>query len=115
MEPNLSKSNGPQIELTTRQKMKLEQEMKHQVISFTLMIFLTALAFISVASDVIPASFAIPFILLLAVIQVVLQLYYFMHLNQKGHEWPNAFIMTGIFIAVPTVAALMLLLGVMKF
>ncbi len=114
MEPNLN-SNEPQIKLSTNDKIKLEREMKHQVITFALMIFFTALAFLAVASDIIPASFAIPFILILAVVQVILQLYYFMHLNQKGHEWPNAFMISGIIVVIPMIAALMLLIGVVKY
>lgn len=108
-------SNESKIELSAKDKLKLDREMKHQIITFVLMIFFTALAFLAIASDLIPASFALPFILILAVVQVILQLYYFMHLNQKEHEWPNAFMISGIFIVIPMVAALMLLLGVVKY
>lgn len=97
------------------ERVAYKREMKHQLVSFGLMIFFTILAFYAVASDVISLSFAAPFILLLAIVQVILQLYFFMHLNQKGHSWPNTMILTGIFIAIPTVAALMLLLGVIKY
>lgn len=114
MEPKLN-TNEPQIELTTKEKVKLEREMKHQIVSFVVMIFFTALAFLAIASDYIPSSFALPFILILAVIQVILQLYYFMHLKDKEHGWPNAFMLSGIVIIIPMVAALMLLLGVVKF
>ncbi|WP_261179336.1 hypothetical protein [Anaerobacillus sp. CMMVII] len=69
-------SNEPQIKLSTSEKLKLEREMKHQIITFALMIFFTALAFLAIASDIIPASFAVPFILILAAVQVILQLYY---------------------------------------
>ncbi|MFN7250978.1 MAG: cytochrome C oxidase subunit IV family protein [Anaerobacillus sp.] len=114
MEPNLNR-NEPQIKLSTKEKLKLDRELRHQIVTFALMIFFTALAFLSVASDLIPASFALPFILILAVVQVILQLYYFMHLNQKEHEWPNAFMLSGIVIVIPMIAALMLLLGVVKY
>lgn len=109
MEPNVNEAQ--KIE----DKVAYKREMKHQLVSFGLMIFLTILAFYAVASDVISLTFAIPFILILAVVQVLLQLYFFMHLNQKGHGWANTMILTGFFIAIPTVAALMLLLGVIKF
>ncbi|OIJ09770.1 cytochrome-c oxidase [Anaerobacillus arseniciselenatis] len=114
MEPKLN-TNQPQVNLSKKEKIKLEREMRHQIITFVVMIFFTALAFMSVASDLIPASFAVPFILILAVIQVILQLYYFMHLKDKDHEWPNAFMLSGIVIIIPMVAALMLLLGVVKY
>jgi cytochrome c oxidase subunit 4 len=114
MEPNLN-SNEPQIQLSTGELLKLDREMRHQIISFSMMIFFTILAFISISSDIIPGSFALPFILILAVLQVILQLYYFMHLKDKEHEWASAFIMSGVVICIPMVAALMLLLGVVKY
>ena len=52
--------------------------MKQHVISFALMIFLTIIAFIAVGFGDFSAYVVVPFILLLAVIQVILQLYYFM-------------------------------------
>ncbi|MGO4887917.1 cytochrome C oxidase subunit IV family protein [Anaerobacillus sp. MEB173] len=96
-------------------KILYKREMKHQLVSFGLMIFLTIIAFMAVVSEVVTATFALPFILILAVIQVLLQLYYFMHLNQKGHTWPSIMIWSGIIIAIPTVASLMLLLGIVKY
>ncbi|SDY77266.1 cytochrome c oxidase subunit 4 [Evansella caseinilytica] len=102
-------------EPTKKVKRKLARETRTQVISFVLMIFLTSLAFISIASDAIPASFAMPFILLLATIQVVLQLYVFMHLNERGNGWANVMIWSAVIIAIPTVASLMLLLGIVKW
>lgn len=114
MKPNLN-TNEPQIKLSTMEKRKLNREMKHQIITFALMIFFTVMAFISVASDVIPGSFALPFIVALAVLQVILQLYYFMHLKDKEHEWPSAFIISGVLIVIPMVAALTFLIGVVKY
>ncbi|MDG5789453.1 cytochrome C oxidase subunit IV family protein [Evansella sp. AB-P1] len=111
MDPSAPLTGEP----SKKTKRKLARELRTQIISFILMIFLTSLAFVSIASDAIPASFALPFILLLAVIQVILQLYVFMHLNERGNGWPNAMIWSGVLIAIPTVAALMLLLGVVKW
>jgi cytochrome c oxidase subunit IV len=82
---------------------KSSEEMKHQVITFALMIFLTIIAFISVSYSGFSAAFIIPFILLLAVIQVIFQLYYFMHANQKGHEFPMVFMYSAMFVAFITV------------
>ncbi|WP_078595445.1 cytochrome C oxidase subunit IV family protein [Evansella clarkii] len=96
-------------------KRKLRKEVKTQIIGFVLALFLTSISFISIASDAIPASFAIPFIFMLAVIQVVLQLYIFMHLNDRGNAWPNAMIWSAVVVAIPSVAALMLLLGITKW
>ncbi|WP_209125500.1 cytochrome C oxidase subunit IV family protein [Alkalihalobacillus sp. BA299] len=94
---------------------KTNEEQKRQIIAFALMIFLTLLAFVAVAADLIPATFAIPFILILALVQLFLQLLYFMHLKDKDHGWANAFMASGMVIAIPMIAALMLLVGVVKY
>ena len=56
--------------------------MRKQVVNFAIMIFLTFVAFASVVADFSP-YFIKPVILLLAGIQVVLQLYSFMHMDDK--------------------------------
>ncbi|WP_078554917.1 cytochrome C oxidase subunit IV family protein [Bacillus alkalicellulosilyticus] len=101
--------------MSEEEKRKTNAEQKKQVISFALMIFLTILAFVAVASDLIPVTFAIPFILILAVIQLFLQLLFFMHMKDKDHGWVNTFMVSGMVIAVIAIAALMLLLGVTKY
>ncbi|PYZ93272.1 cytochrome-c oxidase [Salipaludibacillus keqinensis] len=94
---------------------KLKNEMRTQLISFVFMIFITSMAFLSIASDAVPSGFAIPFILILASVQVILQLYFFMHMNAKGTGWVNVMIWSGLFVAALTVATLMLLIGVVKY
>lgn len=94
---------------------KLKRESRTQIVSFVFMIFITSTAFLTIASDAISTGFAIPFILLLAAVQVVMQLYYFMHMNGKGTGWVNAMIWSGLFVAAMTVAALMLLIGIVKY
>ncbi|QKS71551.1 cytochrome C oxidase subunit IV family protein [Paenalkalicoccus suaedae] len=94
---------------------KLKQEARTQVVSYVFMIFITSTAFLTIATDIIPSSFGIPFILLLAGVQVVMQLYFFMHMKDKGTGWVNAMIWSGMFVAAITVATLMLLLGINKY
>jgi cytochrome c oxidase subunit IV len=94
---------------------KLKNETRTQLISFILMIFITSMAFISIGSDAVPNGFAIPFILMLAGVQVVLQLYFFMHMNEKGTGWINVMIWSGLFVAALTVGALMFLIGEVKY
>ncbi|MCC3377998.1 cytochrome C oxidase subunit IV family protein, partial [Cohnella sp. REN36] len=53
------------------------------------------------------AWFVVPFILLLACVQVVFQLFYFMHMSHKGHEAPSMFLFTGVFLAMIMVWAFM--------
>ncbi|BAB06331.1 cytochrome o ubiquinol/quinol oxidase subunit IV [Halalkalibacterium halodurans] len=101
--------------MTQQEKRQASKEIRRQFIVFALMIFLTIIAFLTVAADVVPRTFAIPFVLLLALIQFTLQLLFFMHMKDKDHGWANVFMITGIFVTVPTIAALMLLLGVTKW
>ncbi|WP_394232646.1 cytochrome c oxidase subunit IVB [Niallia oryzisoli] len=84
---------------------KNAEEMRHQVITFALMIFLTLIAFVAVGYEGFSSWFTIPFILLLAGVQVAYQLYYFMHMSHKGHEMPALFMFSGVFVAIITVIA----------
>ncbi|RKQ37370.1 cytochrome c oxidase subunit IVB [Oceanobacillus halophilus] len=92
---NINKINSYE---NTRRK----EEMKHQVITFVLMIAFTLIAFLVVAAE-LSRTFVIPFILLLAVVQVGFQFYYFMHMKDKGHEIISSLIFGGIWIAAVTV------------
>ncbi|MFF2752357.1 cytochrome c oxidase subunit IVB [Psychrobacillus sp. NPDC058041] len=73
---------------------KRREEMRGQVTTFAIMIFMTLVAFTSVAAD-FSKYFVVPIILLLAVIQVVLQLYYFMHMSEKNHGISAFFLYLG--------------------
>ena len=94
---------------------KLRREVRVQIVSYFLMIFMTSLAFISIGSDAIEATFAVPFIIVVAAIQVVMQLYVFMHMGDKGTNWVNVMTWSGFLIAGLTVGALMLLIGIVKY
>lgn len=59
------------------------EHMRKQVINFAIMIFLTLIAFTAAAAYPKQSTFVVPIVLLLAGIQVVLQLYSFMHLEDK--------------------------------
>lgn len=104
--------SSTQAESFEYRKLKSKEEMKKQWVAFALSIFLTVVAFIAIGAEAIPNTFAVPFILVLAIVQVVFQLYYFMHMKHKGHEAPSLFIWSGVTVAVITVAALMLLVWV---
>ncbi|WP_347860686.1 cytochrome c oxidase subunit IVB [Salimicrobium sp. PL1-032A] len=83
-------------------KKEYKEEMVHQVTSFTLMILFTFIAFGMVVME-ISSYFVKPVLLLLAVIQVVFQLYYFMHMKNKGHAMPAMMMFGGIVIAIVTI------------
>ncbi|MGE8206770.1 cytochrome c oxidase subunit IVB [Heyndrickxia sp. NPDC080065] len=95
-----SSSSNPRVDYEYRRR-KSAEEMKYQVVSFALMILLTLIAFGAVYAD-FSKWFTIPFILLLAVVQVIFQLYYFMHMSHKGHEAPQLFMYSGAFVAFLT-------------
>jgi cytochrome c oxidase subunit IV len=101
---NQANSGNERVDLAYRRK-KNAEDMKHQVISFVLMILLTLIAFAAVGYDKFSPWFSVPFILLLAVVQVLFQLYYFMHMSHKGHEMPAVFMYGGILVAFVTVWA----------
>ncbi|PFJ14137.1 cytochrome c oxidase subunit IVB [Bacillus cereus] len=103
----IKQTNNPKVDLVYR-KRKSAEEMKHQVITFALMIFLTLVAFVSVAyPKTFSPTFSVPFILLLAVVQVIFQLYYFMHMSHKGHEAASFFLYSGLLIGLITILAFM--------
>ncbi|MFJ5713441.1 cytochrome c oxidase subunit IVB [Neobacillus novalis] len=95
-------SGNPSVDIEYRRR-KNAEEMRYQVVSFSLMIFLTLIAFASVAMKGFTSWFTVPFILLLAVVQVVFQLFYFMHMSHKGHEAPQLFLFSGVLVAMLTV------------
>ncbi|ARF15213.1 MULTISPECIES: cytochrome C oxidase subunit IV family protein [Sporosarcina] len=79
---------------------RAKESMRSQVAMFSLMIFLTLVSFSMVfahLNDVPGFSkfFIIPTLFLFAAVQVGLQLYYFMHMNEKGHGIPQMFMFTG--------------------
>lgn len=83
--------NKTQFEYARRKRSKA---MQMQVVTFAIMIFLTFVAFAAVASGM-SAYYVGPVILLLAAVQVVLQLYYFMHMSDKGHNVAAFFLYSG--------------------
>lgn len=83
-------------------KKKRTTEMRHQLTSFAIMIFLTLIAFTMVAAG-FSTYLIVPIILLLAAVQVVLQLYHFMHLSNKGTGTIAFFMFSGMFVAFITV------------
>jgi cytochrome c oxidase subunit IV len=99
-------SGNARVDIEYRIK-KSKEEMKYQVVSFTLMIFLTLVAFAAVGIEGFSSWFTVPFIVLLALVQVIFQLYYFMHMSHKGHEAPSLFLYSGVLIGAITVLTFM--------
>ncbi len=83
---------------------RAKKSMRDQIMMFSLMIFQTLVSFsmvVAYQADVAGFSkyFIIPMIMLFAAVQVGLQLYYFMHMNEKGHGIPQMFMYTGALFA----------------
>lgn len=95
-------SGNPRVDIEYRRK-KNAEDMRYQLVSFALMLFLTLVAFAAVGIEGFSGWFTVPFILLLAVVQVVFQLYYFMHMSHKGHEAPSLFLYSGVFVGLVTI------------
>ncbi|UOR12954.1 cytochrome c oxidase subunit IVB [Halobacillus amylolyticus] len=96
---NHSKSPSQQMDFEKKQN---KEEMKQQVISFIMMILFTFVAFGMVLLEV-NSYFLIPTLLLLAVVQVLFQLYYFMHMKNKGHDMVAVMMYGGIGVATLTI------------
>ncbi len=101
-----SESGNSRVDLEYRRK-KNAEDMKNQVVTFALMIVFTIIAFLAVIYGDFSGYFVVPFILLLALVQVAFQLYYFMHMSHKGHEAVTLFMYSGIFAAFITVLAML--------
>ncbi|ELK45015.1 cytochrome c oxidase subunit IVB [Halobacillus sp. ACCC02827] len=84
------------------EKKQHKEEMKQQVITFVLMIFFTLIAFGMVIMEV-SSYFIIPILIVLAVVQVAFQLYYFMHMKNKGHDMPALMMYGGAAVALLTI------------
>ncbi|KGX84060.1 MULTISPECIES: cytochrome c oxidase subunit IVB [Pontibacillus] len=86
-------------------KKKNKEEMKHHLITFASMIVFTLIAFGMVIGD-FHRLFTIPVIILMAVVQVAFQLYYFMHMSHKGHGLPALMLYSGVGVAFLTILAM---------
>ncbi|MFC7392425.1 cytochrome C oxidase subunit IV family protein [Scopulibacillus cellulosilyticus] len=85
------------------ERQKRKRELTYYLVSFVMMLFLTGISFAAVAIKGIDKHFTAFFIVTLAVIQVLFQLYYFMHLKDKNHAMPALFIYSGALVAFITV------------
>lgn len=81
-----------------RHRHRTEGPQKHIVV-FILSIVLTAIAFAAVAAGDVNPAFTIILLLVMAVIQVFVQMGYWMHLKDKGHLMPILFMVGGFFVA----------------
>ncbi|MEK4344586.1 cytochrome C oxidase subunit IV family protein [Paenibacillus sp. FSL P4-0184] len=72
---------------------------QRHIVVFILSIVLTLIAFAAVAAGGVNATFAVILLLVMAVIQVIVQMGFWMHLKDKGHLIPIIFMLGGFFTA----------------
>ncbi len=80
------------------QRHRHEGPQKH-IVAFIFSIVLTLIAFAAVAAGGINPAFTIIILLVMAVLQVFVQMGYWMHLKDKGHMIPIIFMLGGFFVA----------------
>ncbi|MBP2001651.1 cytochrome c oxidase subunit 4 [Paenibacillus shirakamiensis] len=85
-----------------RHRHRVEGPQKH-VVAFIFSIVLTLIAFAAVAAGGVNSSFTIILLVVMAVLQVIIQLAYWMHMKDKGHMIPIIFMAGGFFVAFTAV------------
>lgn len=73
---------------------------KNHIIIFVISIALTFVAFMAAANHLLSPGFVLFLLVIMAILQAVLQLSYWMHLKDKGHAYPIIFISLGAFVAL---------------
>lgn len=81
---------------------------KNHLITFAVSLLLTALAFLAVASGVVEGNALVLLLLFLAFVQVLFQLYIWMHMEQKGHGFVALCMYSGVGLAVVVVISFLL-------
>jgi cytochrome c oxidase subunit 4 len=71
---------------------------RNHFISFGISMALTLLAFVAVANGEFGHTFKVTFIIVLAFIQVAVQLAFWMHMKDRGHIFPIVGLATGFFV-----------------
>ncbi|WP_202077272.1 cytochrome C oxidase subunit IV family protein [Caldalkalibacillus salinus] len=84
-----------------RAQKKHKRERIALIWAFILSLLLTVISFIAVGTNIVEEQITLfLFIVMLAMLQAIIQLFYFMHLKDKGHRMPNLFIFSSIFVAI---------------
>lgn len=73
---------------------------KNHLIAFAVSLVLTALAFFAAANHLLSTGFVIFLLSAMAVVQVIVQLTYWMHMKDRGHFFPTLFLSMGALIVV---------------
>lgn len=79
------------------QRHKHEGPRKH-IVAFIFSILLTIIAFTMVAAGEVNTSFIYICLLLMAILQVFIQMSFWMHMKDRGHIYPIIGILMGVFV-----------------
>jgi cytochrome c oxidase subunit IV len=78
---------------------------RNHYLTFMASIMLTMLAFAAVVYGGMSKAFLVPFLILMAVVQVVMQLAYWMHMKDRGHVYSIIGLIFGVIITLTAIAA----------
>lgn len=78
---------------------------RNHYLTFIASILFTMLAFAAVVYGGMTRAFLVPFLVGMAIVQVILQLVYWMHMKDRGHVFPVVGIAFGGIVALSAVAA----------
>jgi Heme/copper-type cytochrome/quinol oxidase, subunit 4 len=76
---------------------KVEGPQKH-IVGFILSLALTIIAFAAVAAGEINETFTYIILVAMAVVQVIIQMAYWMHMKDRGHLFPIIGIISGVVV-----------------
>jgi cytochrome c oxidase subunit 4 len=72
-------------------------------LTFAVSIVLTIITFYIVAKLDTSGNYLIPFMIVLAIVQALFQLIFWMHMNEKGHLFPIIGIASGCFVTLTAI------------
>ncbi|TVY01305.1 cytochrome C oxidase subunit IV family protein [Cohnella terricola] len=81
---------------------KVEGPQKH-IVGFILSLALTIIAFAAVAAGEINETFTYIILVAMAVVQVIIQMAFWMHMKDRGHLFPIIGIIAGVFVVITMV------------
>lgn len=95
-----------QIHSSSTPKVRYKPEgPRNHYLTFMASIMLTMLAFAAVLYGGMSKAFLVPFLIMMALIQVIMQLTYWMHMKDRGHVYSLIGLAFGGIIALTAVAA----------
>ncbi|SFS63289.1 cytochrome C oxidase subunit IV family protein [Marininema halotolerans] len=98
----------PSVQKKVQSTEKKVGEAKY-VFPFVWMLLMTAASFVLVSTGFVPLKWLIPMIILLAIGQVLVQLFTFMHLEDKGTRMFIIFTAGGAVVAITCILAMLFL------